>query len=122
MYVNKRLIDNPLLALSMLNVRVDRRHDRRALAYDELMRLIDAAETGPPVQGILGPDRAMLYTLAAWTGFRKGELGSLTTRSFQLDADVPNGQRTVANEPKQSRIICDSTIEQLQRECKTHST
>ena len=31
----------------------------------------------------------MMYTLAAWTGFRKGEIGSLTLRSLELDADPP---------------------------------
>ncbi len=31
----------------------------------------------------------MMYVLAAWTGFRKGEIGSLTLRSLQLDADPP---------------------------------
>ena len=29
----------------------------------------------------------MMYVLAAWTGFRKGEIGSLTPRSFRLDDD-----------------------------------
>lgn len=29
----------------------------------------------------------MMYVLAAWTGFCIGEIGSLTIRSFQLDAD-----------------------------------
>jgi hypothetical protein len=29
----------------------------------------------------------MMYVLAAWTGFRKGEIGSLTQRSFRLDDD-----------------------------------
>ena len=38
---------------------------------------------------LAGPDRAMLYVLAAWTGFRKGELGSLTLRSLRLDGDPP---------------------------------
>ena len=47
--------------------------------------LIAAAENGPRAESILGPDRAMLYILAAWTGFRKGELGSLTLRSLRLD-------------------------------------
>ena len=31
----------------------------------------------------------MMYTLAAGTGFRKGEIGSLTKRSVNLDADPP---------------------------------
>jgi integrase len=33
--------------------------------------------------------RAMMYVLAAWTGFRTGEVGSLTLRSFRLDDDPP---------------------------------
>jgi len=35
------------------------------------------------------PQRAMLYRLAAGTGFRLSELKSLTPRSFNLDADTP---------------------------------
>ncbi|MCL2305651.1 MAG: tyrosine-type recombinase/integrase [Planctomycetaceae bacterium] len=84
---NHRLNHNPLSSVKKLNVRTDRRHDRRALSEMELARLIDVAENGPPAAGLLGPDRAMLYTLAAYTGFRKAELGSLTLRSFCLDKE-----------------------------------
>jgi len=87
--INRRLKSNPLDGLSMLNARVDRRHDRRALSADEFSRLLKAAETGPPIESIAGIDRAMLYVLAAWTGFRKGEIGSLTLSSFRLDATPP---------------------------------
>jgi hypothetical protein len=31
----------------------------------------------------------MMYALAAWTGFRKGEIGSLTLRSLNLDGNPP---------------------------------
>ena len=31
----------------------------------------------------------MMYILASWTGFRKGEIGSLTLRSLRLDDDPP---------------------------------
>ena len=71
-----------------LNVNADRRHDRRALA-EEFERLVAAAAAGKPIESIPGPDRAMMYVLAAWTGFRKGEIGSLTLRSFRLDDDPP---------------------------------
>lgn len=84
MYLNKRLVEHPLLSLSILNSRIDRRHDRRALSDEEFQLLLDATESGPPVEGITGPDRAMLYLLAAYTGFRKGELGSLTLKSFDF--------------------------------------
>jgi integrase len=82
---NKRVIEKPLRKMPLLNSQVDRRHDRRALSNKEFCLLIDAAESGPPVEGIVGPDRAMLYLLAAYTGLRKGELGSLTVKSFDLN-------------------------------------
>jgi integrase len=80
---------DPLSHLSKLNVKTDRRHDRRALTADEFARLLEAARSGPRIEGICGNDRAMMYTLAAWTGFRKGEIGSLTKRSLNLDTDPP---------------------------------
>jgi len=83
---DRRTPFNPLTHLSRMNVRTDRRHDRRAFSQDEFRRLLQAAESGKPVEGISGPDRAMIYTLAAWTGFRRGEIGSLTKRSFSLDS------------------------------------
>ncbi len=86
--INEMLIRNPLLGMAKLNARLDRRHDRRALSEEEFSLLIRAAETGPPSWGLIGPDRAMLYVLAAWTGFRKGELGSLTLRNFKLDGEI----------------------------------
>ena len=89
MYVNERLNRNPLISISLFNVRTDRRHDRRPLTMDELMRMYNTAKNGPPAVGMLGSDRAMLYLLAAWTGFRKGELGSLTPRSFNLKMNNP---------------------------------
>ncbi|MBI3466436.1 MAG: hypothetical protein HY000_25770 [Planctomycetes bacterium] len=49
----------------------DRRHDRRPLSPEEFQRLIDAASGGPAIEAIPGSDRAMMYVLAAWTGFRK---------------------------------------------------
>ena len=87
--INRRLKSNPLDSLSMLNVRVDRRHDRRPLSQDEFTRLVKVAESGPPAVGLCGRDRAMLYILAAWTGLRRGELGSLTLQNFNLDASPP---------------------------------
>jgi integrase/recombinase XerD len=72
---------DPLAHLSRLNVQTDRRHDRRPLSPEEFERLIAAARSGKRMQHITGADRAMMYILASWTGFRKGEIGSLTLRS-----------------------------------------
>ena len=86
---DRRTLFDPLDSLSCLNVRTDRRHDRRALSQEEFARLIEAAHNGKRIEGMSGPDRAMMYVLAAWTGFRKGEIGSLTIRSLRLDDDPP---------------------------------
>jgi site-specific recombinase XerD len=81
--------DDPLHHLAMGNVKLDRRHDRRALSSDEMTRLVNATEAGPDVECVAGPDRAMLYVLSAWTGFRRRELSSLSPRSFDLDGPTP---------------------------------
>jgi integrase len=86
---DRRTPTDPLAHVSRLNVNSDRRHDRRALSDEEFRRLLKAARSGPPIEGIRGKDRAMMYTLAAWTGFRKGEIGSLTRRSLNLDSKLP---------------------------------
>lgn len=86
---DRRMHDDPLAHLSMLNVSTDRRHDRRALTPDEFARLIEAAQNGKSIVCIPGPDRALMYVLAAWTGYRKSEIGSLTTRSLRLDGNPP---------------------------------
>ncbi|NUQ53071.1 MAG: hypothetical protein HUU19_10295, partial [Phycisphaerales bacterium] len=107
---NHRLARDPLVGVKMLNVSTDRRRERRALDDDELARLLAVAgasesvtitkrykrKVGPKKGEIrLGtrtfaiPRRDALYLLAASTGFRFGEIQSLTTRSFDLDADPP---------------------------------
>jgi site-specific recombinase XerD len=86
---DRRTPTDALVHLSKLNVAADRRHDRRALSAPEFARLVEAAQAGKKIEGLTGTDRAMLYVLAAWTGFRKGELGSLTQQSLCLDQDTP---------------------------------
>jgi len=84
-----RAPEHTLAHLAGFNVKLDRRHDRRALQDEELCRLIDAAEKGPVVCGLSGRERAMLYRIAAGTGFRRNEIRSLTPESFDLDANPP---------------------------------
>ncbi len=87
---DRRLPSNPLTHLAKLNDRVDVRHERRALSTDELAWLIQAAEkTGVTFRELDGATRAMLYRVAAMTGLRASELASLTTASFDLNADPP---------------------------------
>ena len=83
------MVKSPLQTLRKMNVSADRRHDRRSLTDEEFCRLIAAAESGKHVEGMSGPDRAMLYIMASWTGFRRRELSSLTRRSLFLDVESP---------------------------------
>jgi len=84
-----KLLRHPLLSVSLFNAEADQRHCRRPLDATEFQYLLRAAEAGPPVEGMSGEDRFMFYVLAAWTGFRKGELGSVTLRHFKLDGEYP---------------------------------
>ena len=86
---DRRTHEDRLSHLSKMNEETDRRHTRRALSEEEFSLLVSAARYGESIERIPGHDRVIMYVLAAWTGFRKGELGSMTRRSFQLSADPP---------------------------------
>ncbi len=81
---------NPLAHLSGMNAKVDVRRERRSLSPDEFAMFLDAARTGKPRRRVQGEDRAMLYLLAANSGFRCSELASLTPESFDLASDSPS--------------------------------
>ncbi len=104
---SNRLAANPLAGISTRNLDADRRRIRRDLTADELARIIDAAEASPSVtvpktikdgKGELRsvqttmhyPDRAWAYRIAAGTGFRAGEVASLTPESFDFDERHPS--------------------------------
>jgi integrase len=84
-----RVRENALAGLTAPNPAPDRRHVRRALTEGELLRLVEAANAGPPFRKIDGTARAWLYRVAVGTGFRASELASLTPESFDLTGDVP---------------------------------
>jgi integrase len=77
---------DPLACLSAQNAKTDVRVERRALAAEEFTRLLAAARQGKPARGLSGPDREVLYLLAARSGLRASELASLTPASFDFDA------------------------------------
>ncbi|RUL81297.1 tyrosine-type recombinase/integrase, partial [Tautonia sociabilis] len=81
---DRRTADNPLAHLKGANVKLDRRHDRRALSPAEIAALIEAARRGKPMRGLSGPDRAMLYLVSACSGLQASELASMSPSSFDL--------------------------------------
>jgi len=86
---NRRATESPVVHLDPLNVRTDRRHDRRALTVDELHTLLDKTTDGPERCGMTGSERAMMYRLAVETGLRANEIRRLTRASFKLDGPEP---------------------------------
>jgi len=89
MVEDRRTGDNPIVHLKRLSIDTDRRRNRRALTKEEFARLIASAATGPPIEAVPGEERVMLYILAAWTGYRRKELASITLKSLDLDAEHP---------------------------------
>jgi site-specific recombinase XerD len=87
--LDRRHNDNVLAHLSTMNVEADRRRIRRPLTPVEFERLIGSALNGPVLRKMSGRDRAMLYIVAAYTGYRMSEICSVTTRSFDFEADPP---------------------------------
>lgn len=84
----KRLEHDPLLHVPMRKVDTDIRHDRRALTDDEFLKLVTTTErSDKSVEGMTGPERSFLYTMARMTGLRRAELASLSASSFVLGAD-----------------------------------
>ena len=85
MVKERRASSSPVAHLSGLNIKTDRRRERRNLTGDELVRLIETTAAGPVREKLTGTARAVLYRLAAETGLRRKELASLTTDSFDFE-------------------------------------
>lgn len=81
--------DHHLAHISTSSPAGDRRHNRRALTPTEAISVIQFAESGPEVGGLIGPDRAILYDLALGTGLRAKELRTLTPNRFSLGSNPP---------------------------------
>jgi integrase len=85
MVCDNRATESPIQHMKGRNVRVDRRHDRRALSVAELRHLLTITRNNRAWFGVDGPQRALLYQLSAETGLRRGELRSLTASSFNFE-------------------------------------
>lgn len=76
----KWLAANPILDLQAVTVgRAGRKHLRRALTPDELLRLLKTARRG----------RALLYAVAAYSGFRRSELLRLLREDCTVQNEKP---------------------------------
>ncbi len=102
----RRALENPFSCLRPLNAEDDKRHERRILSDHEFSRLIEAAHSSlERVYGLSGPDRAMLYITAAYTGLRAGELASLSESSLDLDSGLPTAAVKAAYSKRRRRDV-----------------
>ena len=86
---DSRVSENPLIHLQGGNVKLDRRHDRRAFTPDELRWLLSSTTAAPRRCGMTGAERAMLYRLSVETGLRSSEIRTLAPEVFDLDGTPP---------------------------------
>lgn len=86
---DRRTAEDRPAHLSQMNASTDRRRIRRPLTMEEFAKLLEAAEKGPLIQHIPGPDRAVLHIVGAYTGYRRNEIGSVTMQSFDFQSDPP---------------------------------
>ena len=88
---NSRAREDALISVKVggMIAKSDRVHVRRALSAEEFERLIAHTAKSGVACDMSGEDRAMLYRVAGATGFRQGEIRSLTRESFDLEADEP---------------------------------
>lgn len=86
--VPERLVAYPLKDVRPISVEADRRHDRRSPADAEVAALFEylARPDAPAIAGMTAQTRALGYRVSMATGFRAGELRSLTPASFDLGA------------------------------------
>jgi len=86
----RRLHEDPFDCVELVGVEADRRHDRRSPSDAEVAALFDHLEAEPPRArvrcGMTGRQRALGYKVSMATGFRAGELRSLSRESFDLAA------------------------------------
>ena len=94
---DRRHREDVLAYLSIMNAETDRRRLRRPLSPEEFEKLVEAARNGPAIQRISGEERALLYIIACYTGFRRNEIGSVTPRSFDFASEPPTLTVQAAN-------------------------
>ncbi len=90
---------SPMENWSPLNADTDEELERRALGDDEFTHLVEAAFSVSTVHNLDGPERAILYIMAANSGFRASELASLGVESFDLNAGgSPSGGKRIGRD------------------------
>jgi len=104
MVKDRRTGENPVSHLSLLNSKLDKKRLRRALDVVDFIHLLTVTMGQPKRYGLNGPQRAMVYRLAAETGLRANEIRKLM--SFVHRFQKPNSEcfRNLREE-SQGRVV-----------------
>ena len=115
--MTKRWDSNPFATLALLNVATDKRHQRRALGREEVVRLFETTGASKrPFRELDGASRRLLYMVAIMTGFRLGTLAKLTPDQFHLDGNEPGvtlPASMVKNKKRLTRYFAADDAEEL---------
>jgi integrase len=120
---NSCMASNPFQRVPEARESIDKRHERRALNAEEIVKLLKAAEDRPLYEvtlvrrgkrrgecyanvrpevreaaARLGLERKLLYATLIYTGLRKSELASITIGRVFLDHEVPHFALAAKNE------------------------
>lgn len=87
--IEQCVTDAPLSKLEYENVKVDRRHDRRAFSLEEFKYLLGHLSHAKTIWNITPSERALAYQFAAETGLRISSLRRIEVRSFGTDKGSP---------------------------------
>ncbi len=87
MLLDRRTGDDPIAHMSAMNAETDPRRVRRPMTQDELAYLIASTQKAGPIQHVSGPDRAILYIIGTYTGFRRNEIASVSKSSFDFESE-----------------------------------
>lgn len=87
MVQTKRAYENRLMSLVKINADTDKRHERRAMSTSQFRGFLESTRSEPSRFNMTGHERAMLYWIAAGTGFRADECRSLTRSCFNLSSN-----------------------------------
>ena len=89
LYEFHKIPRDPLTSVKKPNPVTDRRHERRMLLPEEWEWLRFYLREAPLSEGMIAPERTLLYSTAIQTGLRSNELRTLARGSLFLDARRP---------------------------------
>lgn len=115
----KRLTENPMTGIKLLNEAADRRLVRRRLTVEVMRHILTTTYSSKKHHGLTGPHRYLLYRFAALTGLRWSEIRSLSRLSFSFDATPPTVHIT-AKDSKSKKAADLILRDDLAAELKAH--